>query len=434
MQQQAQPLDVLPQRRSLDGRDGKVLALSSLGGALEFYDFMIFALMAPILSQLFFPASLGSTWALVNIYGIFAIGYVMRPVGGLLMAHWGDRLGRKTMFTWSLLLMAVPTFAMGLLPTYAQIGVAAPMLLLLCRMFQAVAIAGEVPTAWTFVSEQVPVNQVGLANGVLTAGLSVGILLGSLTVMALHVTWGANVVQEWAWRLPFLLGGGLGLLAVCLRRQLQETPVFVAIKQRRLLYQGLPVAEVWRSHKRLLLIGMGMNWFLLATVAVVLLAMPMVLKQQLGLSDSTAYVWQAMGIVLQAIGCVVFGRMADGLGIGRTAVVGAVLMLLAASVFYFGLHRLPIAQLALAYAVMAVCAGSGACVGKMVVRFPAPIRLSGMGALYNLSSAIFGGISLPLVAALSERFVWGTWLYLAVLALVFAGLGCLYRRFFELGG
>ena len=174
--------DVLPARQGLARQDSKVLGLASLGGALEFYDFMIFALMAPLLSQLFFPADLGGAWALVYTYAIFAIGYVMRPVGGLVMAHLGDRLGRKRMFTWSLLLMAMPTLAMGLLPMYAQVGVLAPILLLLCRVVQAVAIGGEVPAAWTYVSEQVPVNQVGLANGLLTAGLSVGILLGSVTV------------------------------------------------------------------------------------------------------------------------------------------------------------------------------------------------------------------------------------------------------------
>lgn len=424
-------LDVLPKRQGLTTKDGKVLALSSLGGALEFYDFMIFALMAPILSKLFFPESLGSTWALVNTYAIFAIGYVMRPVGGLIMAHWGDKLGRKAMFTWSLMLMALPTFAMGLLPTYEHIGVWAPLLLLLCRLLQAIAIAGEVPAAWTFVSEQVPVNQVGFANGLLTAALSMGILLGSLTVMTLHITWTPTQIHDWVWRVPFLVGGILGVLAIWMRRKLQETPIFLAIKQRRLLYQGLPIAKVWQSHKRLLLVGMGMNWFLLATVAVVLLAMPNLLKQQLGFSDQTAYLWQASGIVLQAVGCMVFGRSADKMGIGKTAVLGAVMMLLSASVFYFGLSRIPTIMLAVAYAVMALCAGSGACLGKMVVRFPAPIRLSGMAATYNLSSALFGGISLPLVAALGKQFAWGSWVYLAVLAVMFASMGMLYGRWIE---
>ena len=423
--------DVLPARRGLARQDSKVLALASLGGALEFYDFMIFALMAPILSQLFFPASLGDGWALFYTYAIFATGYFMRPVGGLVMAHLGDRLGRKRMFTWSLLLMALPTLAMGLLPTYAQMGMLAPVLLLLCRMVQAVAIGGEVPAAWTYVSEQVPVNQVGLANGLLTAGLSVGILLGSLSVLALQAAFSTEVVNAGAWRLPFVLGGVLGLLAVWMRKHLQETPIFMAIKQRRLLYQGLPLAEVWRSHKMLLLIGMGINWFLLASVAVVLLAMPKLLQQQLGMTALQATTWQVCGIALQATGCIGFGYLADKRGISCSAWIGAGLMAVAATVFYFGMQTLPVGVLAGAYGVMAVCAGSGASLGKMVVRFPAPIRLSGMAATYNVSSALLGGLSLPLVAWLGQRFSWGAWLYLSLLCVMFALLGCWYAKHFE---
>ena len=125
--------DVLPEKRGLSSSDSKVLGLASLGGALEFYDFMIFALMAPLLSQLFFPADLGGAWALVYTYAIFAIGYVMRPVGGLVMAHLGDRLGRKRMFTWSLLLMALPTLAMGVAHLCASRGVGARVVIAVPR-------------------------------------------------------------------------------------------------------------------------------------------------------------------------------------------------------------------------------------------------------------------------------------------------------------
>jgi len=302
---------------------------------------------------------------------------------------------------------------------------------LLCRVVQAVAIGGEVPAAWTYVSEQVPVNQVGLANGLLTAGLSVGILLGSVTVLALQAAFSNDAILAGLWRVPFVLGGVLGLLAVWMRKHLQETPIFMAIKQRRLLYQGLPLAEVWRSHKALLLIGMGINWFLLASVAVVLLAMPKLLQQQLGMSALQATTWQVCGIALQATGCIGFGYLADKRGISRSTWVGAGLMAVAATVFYFGMQTLPVGVLAGAYGVMAVCAGSGASLGKMVVRFPAPIRLSGMAATYNVSSALLGGLSLPLVAWLGQRFSWGAWLYLSLLCVMFALLGYWYAKRFE---
>ena len=191
------------------------------------------------------------------------------------------------------------------------------------------------------------------------------------------------------------------------------------------------MAEVWRSHKTLLLIGMGINWFLLASVAVVLLAMPKLLQQQLGMTALQATTWQVCGIALQATGCIGFGYLADKRGISRSAWTGAGLMAVAATVFYFGMQTLPVGVLAGAYGVMAVCAGSGASLGKMVVRFPAPIRLSGMAATYNVSSALLGGLSLPLVAWLGQQFSWGAWLYLSLLCVMFALLGCWYAKRFE---
>src|SRR5690606_16626704 len=143
-------------------------------------DFIIFVFFANAIGQLFFPPEMPEWLRLLQTFGIFAAGYVVRPLGGIVMAHFGDLLGRKRMFTLSILMMAVPTLLIGLLPTYATIGLAAPLLLLLMRVFQGAAVGGEVPGAWVFVSEHVPSRFTGFACGVLTAGLTVGILLGSL--------------------------------------------------------------------------------------------------------------------------------------------------------------------------------------------------------------------------------------------------------------
>ena len=166
--------------RPLTKQDYKTLSLAALGGALEFYDFIIFVFFANAIGQLFFPPEMPEWLRLLQTFGIFAAGYVVRPLGGIVMAHFGDLLGRKRMFTLSILMMAVPTLLIGLLPTYATIGLAAPLLLLLMRVFQGAAVGGEVPGAWVFVSEHVPNRFTGFACGVLTAGLTVGILLGSL--------------------------------------------------------------------------------------------------------------------------------------------------------------------------------------------------------------------------------------------------------------
>ncbi len=134
-----------PPARPLTRSDYKTLSLSALGGALEFYDFIIFVFFATVVGKLFFPADMPEWLRLMQTFGIFAAGYLARPLGGIVMAHFGDLLGRKKMFTLSIFMMAVPTLIMGLLPTYEQIGLWAPVLLLLMRVIQGAAIGGEVP-------------------------------------------------------------------------------------------------------------------------------------------------------------------------------------------------------------------------------------------------------------------------------------------------
>lgn len=161
------------------------------------------------------------------------------------MAHFGDLVGRKKMFTLSILLMAIPTLAIGLLPTYASMGILAPLLLLLMRILQGAAIGGEVPGAWVFVAEHVPERRIGIACGTLTAGLTVGILLGS--VVATLVNTGRCMTTAGVSRSCW---GRFGLVAMYLRRWLQETPIFLEMQQRKALAQELPVKSVVSKHKK----------------------------------------------------------------------------------------------------------------------------------------------------------------------------------------
>src|SRR6204780_1251463 len=164
----------------------RLLSLPSIGGALEFYDFVIFVFFANLIGKLFFAASLPDWVRQAQTFGIFAVGYLARPLGGIVMAHFGDTRGRKRMFTLSVLLMAIPTFLIGLLPTYQSIGLAAPLLLLSMRVLQGVAIGGEAPGAWVLVAEHARRGRVGFAVGLLTGGLSFGILLGALMAACLN--------------------------------------------------------------------------------------------------------------------------------------------------------------------------------------------------------------------------------------------------------
>ena len=348
-----QQYDDVHGNRWLNRDDYRTLSLSSLGGALEFYDFVIYVFYAKIISEMFFPSDLSPFWAMLNTYGIFAAGYFFRPLGGLVMAHFGDLIGRKRLFALSIFLMALPTLFIGLMPTFATIGYAAPVLLLLMRIVQGIAIGGEIPAAWTFVSEHVPPKHVGFANGTLTAGLSFGILLGALMSLAIAKLFTEAEIHDWAWRIPFIVGGLLGFVTMYLRSYLKETPVFKAMQERKQLYQGLPVKEVLQNYRLSVVLGMLFTWFLTACVVVVLLSMPQLLIGTFGYNRADAFVLQSTGIVMQVVGCVLFGWLADKIGGGKAMILGSIAVFVCALVYYNALGVWSANAIFIAYALLA---------------------------------------------------------------------------------
>ena len=384
----------------LTRQQARTLSLAALGGALEFYDFVIFVFFATTMGALFFPADMPEWLKLVQTFGIFAAGYLARPLGGIVMAHFGDLSGRKRMFMLSILMMAIPTLLMGLLPTYATVGVLAPILLLLLRIMQGAAIGGEAPGAWVFVSEHVSPRHRALACGALSAGLCSGILLGSLVARAINAAFDEAEVLAWAWRLPFIAGGILGLLAMFLRRKLHETPVFAEMRERRSLAAGFPLKAVVRDYPGAVVLAMLLTWLLTAAVVVTLLMMPTLL-QGLGVSRADALAGNTLAICATVIANLVAGWMADRFGAGRVLVLWSVLLGTAFWTFYSG-------ALAGAYSpALYVIAGFGVGVTALVPAiavsgFPAQVRFSGLSFSYNVAYAIAGGLT-PILLSLAIK-------------------------------
>ena len=379
--------------RPLTRQDYKTLSLAALGGALEFYDFIIFVFFANAIGQLFFPPEMPDWLRLLQTFGIFAAGYVVRPLGGIVMAHFGDLLGRKRMFTLSILLMALPTLAIGLLPTYASIGLAAPLLLLLMRVLQGAAVGGEVPGAWVFVSEHVPANRVGYACGTLTAGLTVGILLGSLVATGLNTVYTPEQVVAGAWRYPFILGGIFGLAAMYLRRWLHETPVFAELQKRKALAAEMPLKAVLRGHRGAVAVSMLLTWMLSAAIVVVILMTPALLQKIYGFDARTSLVANTAATLCLAFGCIVAGALADRFGARRVLAFGGLLVSACVYMFYTTLRTQPELLLPL-YGLTGFFVGVvGAVPCVLVQAFPAQVRFSGLSFSYNLSYAIFGGLT-----------------------------------------
>lgn len=388
--------------RPLNRHDYRTLSLAALGGALEFYDFVIYVFLAPVIGRLFFPADMPDWLRLLQTFGIFAAGYLARPLGGVLIAHFGDLLGRKRMFTLSIFLMAAPTLAIGLLPTYASLGIAAPLLLLGMRILQGVAIGGEVPGAWVFIAEHVPAQRLGLGIGTLTAGLTIGILMGSLMAGAINTIYTAADVDGFAWRFPFLIGGAFGFVAVWLRRFLDETPVFKEMAARRALAREVPLKTVLRDHRAATALALALTWVLTAGIVVVILFTPTYLQQVFRVPARYALQANAAATFAFAVGCLFFGWACDRFGTRATMIAGFGGLLASSYVFYSAMPDAPVV-INRTYALTGFFVGSVTTVPIVAVRlFPAAVRFSGLSFSYNVSYAIFGGLT-PVVLTLWLR-------------------------------
>ena len=232
------------------------LGLASMGAMLEYYDFVVFVFVAAALSQAMFPPDTSEWLRLVQVFSIYAIGYLIKPLAGLVIAHFADRIGRKRLFVITILLMSVPTFLMGLLPSYQQAGAIAPVLLLSLRILQGCAVSGELPSAAVFVTEHARPNRLFFASGLLHSVIHCGLLLGSASAaVATLVASEVPGQPSLAWRIPFVLGGVFGLTAAYLRRHLDETPLFKQLREKRQVSR-LPLGEVLRRCRQACLVGL----------------------------------------------------------------------------------------------------------------------------------------------------------------------------------
>ncbi|CVI61409.1 MULTISPECIES: MFS transporter [Agrobacterium] len=415
--------------RPLNSQDFKTLGLSALGGALEFYDFIIFVFFATVIGHLFFPPEMPDWLVMIQTFGIFAAGYLVRPLGGIVLAHYGDRYGRKRVFAFSILLMALSTLGMALMPTYATIGVAAPILLIILRMLQGAAIGGEVPGAWTFVAEHVPFRRVGLACGFLTSGLSFGIMLGSLIAFAINSLFTPEDVAGYAWRIPFLLGGIFGLIAVYLRRWLEETPIFMEMKKSKSLTDKLPLGLVLKHHMRGVIISALLTWVLSAAIVVTTLMTATFLQKLYGYTPTQALAGTSFGTLFLIFGVIIAGALIDRIGSGLFFMGASIFFGIATFTFY-SYAGTSLQTMFVLYGVMGLSVGMAGAVPYVMVRaFPASVRFSGLSFAYNVSYAVFGGLTpIGVTTALAINPMAHAWYLVFIAVLAFAIGLYLYLR------
>ncbi|MCH7418175.1 MFS transporter [Pseudomonas mosselii] len=407
--------------------DHRTLGLAALGGALEIYDFIIFVFFALTLSQLFFPPEMPEWLRLLQSFGIFVTGYLARPLGGILMAHFADHLGRKRVFSLSILMMALPCLLIGVMPTYADIGYAAPLILLALRILQGAAVGGEVPSAWTFVAEHAPPGRRGYALGFLQAGLTFGYLLGALTATLLAQLFTPQEILDYAWRYPFLLGGVFGVIGVWLRRWLNETPVFLALRAQQEQPVAFPLRRVLGTHRRALIPAALLTCVLTSAVVVLVVITPTVMQQRFGMTAGHTFALSSVGIVFLNIGCVLAGLLVDRIGAWRALMFYCLLLPLGIGTLYASLVG-QWGQTWAAYALAGLsCGVVGVVPSVMVGLFPAEIRVSGISFTYNVAYALWASTT-PL--ALIALMPWSPWVCVGF-CLVMGMVGLLTALYFR---
>ena len=422
----------------------KTLGLSSLGGILEFYDFIIVFFFAKIISQHFFPAGIGEFWAMLNTYGTFAAGYLARPLGGVVMAHFGDKFGRKNMFMLSIALMVIPTFSLAVIPTYETIGYAAPLFLILVRICQGIAIGGELPGAWVFIHEHAPAGHKNAFVGFLTGCVTGGILLGSFVALLMNFIYTPAELSDWAWRVPFVIGGVFGLISIYLRRVLQETPVFKKMRESKALAK-FPLEEVVKTSRFGIWISMFITWVLTGCIVVFILLMPGFVGGVLGFSPFETTYFQMGGLVCIVSSCWLTGRLADKHNPSTLCILFSAGFAVSSVAFFSLLYTAApvVSEVVLAYFATCFFAGiMNFCPIFMCDVFPARIRFSGISFAYNIAYALSGAFTPQLSFALHAYAkthpdtlgAMGLSAYIVFLALVSIGTALAMRRVYKNGG
>jgi MHS family proline/betaine transporter-like MFS transporter len=387
---------------------------------LEWYDFALYGYLAPVTADLFFPND-DPLVSLINTYAIFALGFLARPLGGIVFGHIGDRFGRRRLLTLSVLLMAAPTFLIGLLPTYASLGLLAPLLLAILRLLQGLSTGGEFAGSIILLVEHAPDRHRGLYGSVANAGAMIGGLLGAGVCWLITATLSPEAMHEWGWRLPFLTGILVGAFALWVRLGMPDTPAFLKLKAAGKLARR-PLRDALRSQGRQMVLTAGLNWVVSAGYYVVFVWFVTDMTRVLGLSYHLALGIGTLGLVFGLLATLAMGYLSDRIGSTRMLAGGAVLtagsslplLMLAAS---GGTAAVLAAQLGLA---LLVAIFLGTLPAVFVSLFGAAVRCSGLALGYNLALALFGGTA-PIIATLLIRLSgWSAapGLYLAATALV----------------
>ncbi len=373
----------------------RIIALVSLGTILEWAEYVYYGYIAITLAGLFFPDH-DPQIRILKTFGIFAIGYVMRPLGAILFGTIGDRLGRKPALLISMLLMGISTFSIGCLPTFQTIGFIAPLLLLLLRMLQGLAVSGEYNGAGIFLIEKLGQRYPSLAGSWISASAATGMVVGAIAAFLVSLPH----MPSWAWRLPFLCGGVTCFVGMWFRSQVSESPLFDSSSTKPATPScALPLIHIWQQYKQAILIIAAISAFTGIFVYICNIYIVVFMKQNLQLPTHHATFFAIIGEAIVAIMIPLMAYVADRTDPYRQYRWGLLLIALCAPCIFLLILSGNYFNIFISMALYGALNGivCGPMVKIMVDQFPTHLRYTGVSLGFSISAALFSGTA-PMVA------------------------------------
>jgi MHS family proline/betaine transporter-like MFS transporter len=380
------------------GRSRTTVLLSSVGEIVEWFDFMIYLSLAPVLAKVFFPSSDGRT-ALFATLAVFAAAYLARPLGGLLFGHLGDRGGRKQALVASALVMAGAKLVEGSLPSYDAIGITAAVLFLLARVVSGLSIGGEFTGTFVMLFESSSTGRRGLTTSLANVMASIGIVLGSGLITLLMATLSAEQMQAWGWRIPFFVGSLIGLVALAIRLRVQETPMFERLRADASLARQ-PLRDAIREQPRAIFVAFAMSSFIAVSYYLVVAFVPTYLQSFVGMDHVHALTIATLATLLNIVVIPLPAWLSDRAGRKPVLVAASVAFVVLGYPLFLLLASGRFGPTLLGALLFVALAATfvGAANTTAMEHFRTRTRFSGFALGYNIGAAIFGGLT-PLLAA-----------------------------------
>ena len=379
------------QHTLMSSKDRNTVLFICFSSAVAFFDFLIYLYLSDIIAAAFFPTITDPAIIKAQGIGLFAIGYLARPLGGIIFGRFGDIKGRKPILFISILVTAATLLAMACLPTYAQWGLIAPALFIVLRLIQGMAFGLFVPLAWVFVAEQVPRQYLSVACSYVTASFFVGVLFSNAFFLWLSNSMTTEQLANYGWRIPFFIAAILSVLPLLAWRWIDESPFFTQMKNSKpQAYVFKPFTLLFKHCKHSIFIGMVLSLIISSITIVVVLLLPDLIELSFTLDNDLFEFSHSLGIVFMIFGCVFYGIISNHQNFGKILTIGSVLLIIQMSAFFYHLQAGG-DYILIMYALLGFCAGIVGMVPAILVQlFPTNVRLTGIAFCYNITYGIVG--------------------------------------------